>query len=286
MLRSVRIDTERKAAEVEREEYFAANRALWDGWPELHVPSAFYDVEGLKAGRDPLDRVVSEGVGDVSGQSLLHLQCHFGSDTLGWARRGASVVGLDFSERAVAHATALAEELGLDARFVCANVYDALEALEGERYDVVFTSYGAISWLPDLRRWAEIIAASLKPGGRFFVADHHPFLWMFEDTTKERVVRFYYPYFDREALRWDEKGSYAVPDAEFEGVSYSWQHTFEEIVNSLAGAGLRIEALREYPYLAFQWFDFMEQDDEGFWRMPADLPQLPLMFSVTATRDR
>ncbi len=269
---------------MDREEYFAANRALWDGWTELHVPSAFYDVEGFKAGRDPLDRVVSEGVGDVSGLSLLHLQCHFGLDTLGWARRGASVVGLDFSECAVAHATALASELGLDARFVCANVYDALDALEGERFDVVFTSYGAISWLPDLGRWAEVIAASLKPGGRFFIAEHHPFLWMFDDLTSKRELVFRYPYFDGEALRFDEKGSYAVPDADFEAVSYSWQHTFEEIITSLVGAGLRITSLAEYPYLAFTWFSFMELAEDGFWRMPADMPQLPLMFSVTATR--
>lgn len=269
---------------MEHDDEIAANRSLWDGWADLHVVSAFYDVEGFKAGADPLDSVVTEGVGDVAGKSLLHLQCHFGMDTLAWARRGAGVMGVDFSERAIAHARALADELALDARFVHANVYDALDALGGEQFDVVFTSYGAISWLPDLGRWAEVIAGSLAAGGTFFVADHHPFLWMFDDLTEQREVAFRYPYFGRDALRFDEKGSYAVPDADFEAVSYSWQHTFEEITSALVAAGLRITALREYPYIAFKWFAFMEQGDDGFWRMPEDLPQLPLMFSLKATR--
>ncbi len=195
------------------------------------------------------------------------------------------MTGVDFSEKAIAFARETATDMEIDARFICSNVYDTLEHLDGERFDVVFTSYGAISWLPDLGPWAEMIAGALKPGGTFFVADHHPFLWMFEEEDKEPEFRFKYKYFGRESLRWEEKGSYAVPDSDFEGTSYSWQHTFEEIIESISTATLRVTSLREYPYLAFQWFPFMSKGDDGFWRLPEDMPDIPLMFSLTATRD-
>jgi len=263
-----------------------ANRRLWDAWTELHVTSEFYDVQGFRAGGETLDAVELEGVGDVHGKSLLHLQCHFGLDTLSWARRGARVTGVDFSERAVAHARRLARELAIEARFVQADVSDTAAVatqVANERFDVVFTSHGAISWLPDLRPWARTVAEVLKPGGLFFVADSHPFTWMFDETT-EAELRFRFPYFDRAALRWEEKGSYAVPDADLESVSFSWQHTFGEIVSSLTAAGLTVTSLREYPYLFWKWFPWMERDERGAYRLPPDVPQIPLMFSLTATK--
>ncbi|OFW62059.1 MAG: hypothetical protein A2133_09215 [Actinobacteria bacterium RBG_16_64_13] len=263
-----------------------ANRDLWDGWTELHVRSDFYDVESFKAGRNTLDAVESEGVGDVQGKSLLHLQCHFGLDTLSWARRGARVTGVDFSENAVAHARRLARELALEARFICADVTDTatvLEVLGGEQFDVVFTSHGVITWLPDLRPWARTVAGALKPGGTFFLSDSHPFTWMFDEAA-EPELRFRYEYFAREAMRWEEKGSYAAPDADFEGVSYSWQHAFEDIVGSLAGAGLQIVSLKEYPYLFWRWFPWMVKDGDGAYRLPEGVPEIPLMFSLTATK--
>jgi len=263
-----------------------ANRDLWDAWTELHVASEFYDVEGFKAGRETLDAVELGGVGDVRGKSLLHLQCHFGLDTLSWARRGARVTGVDFSEKAVAHARRLARELAIDARFVQADVTDTAAVvahLGSGQFDVVFTSHGTISWLPDLAPWARTVAQTLRPGGTFFIADSHPFAWMFDETA-EPELRFRFPYFDQTALRWEEKGSYAVPDADLESVSYSWQHTFEEIVGSLTAAGLSITSLREYPYLFWRWFPWMVKDDLGAYRLPKDIPQIPLMFSLTATR--
>lgn len=270
-------------------ELVLANRLLWDGWTELHVASSSYDIEGFMAGRCTLDEVELEGVGNVEGKSLLHLQCHFGLDTLSWARRGARVVGVDFSEKAVAHARRLARELGLDAHFLQADVTDTaavLDQLAGEQFDVVFTSHGTISWLPDLRPWAQTVAGALKTGGRFFIADAHPFTWMFDDESDEPELRFNlrYKYFGREALRFEEKGSYAAPEAEFRGVSYSWQHTFEEIVSSLAAAGLTVVSLREYPYLSWQWFPWMVKDEKGLHRLPEGMPDLPLMFSLTALK--
>ena len=265
-------------------EQVAANRELWNAWTELHVTSEFYDVQGFKNGRDTLDSVETEGVGDVRGKRLLHLQCHFGLDTMSWARRGAGAVGVDFSENAIAHARALAAELGLDAQFVRSDVDSALEHLDGEKFDVVFTSYGALSWLPDLRPWAGTIAGALKPGGTFFVADHHPTLWIFDDYATEPGAAYRYSYFDRSAIRDEETGSYAAPDADYVGVCYSWQHTFEDIVGSLLEAGLEITCLREYPYLAFKWFPFMTRSEDGYWRMPEGAPDIPLMFSLAATK--
>ncbi len=185
----------------------------------------------------------------------------------------------------MAHARRLADELGLEARFLQADVTDTdavVAALAGERFDVVFTSHGVISWLPDLRPWARTVAATLGPGGSFFVADSHPFTWMFDDEVAEPELRFRFDYFNRAALRYEEKGSYAVPDADFRGVSHSWQHTFEEIVGALTEAGLTITSLREYDYLFWRWFPWMVKDDEGRYRLPEGMPRIPLMFSLTA----
>jgi SAM-dependent methyltransferase len=270
----------------ENADLIRANRDLWDGWAELHVAGKGYDVESFKAGRQTLDAVELEGVGDVRDKSLLHLQCHFGMDTLNWARLGARVVGVDFSEKAVGHARRLAHELGIGARFILADVTDTATVLSqlGEQFDVVFTSHGTISWLPDLRPWARTVAGALKPGGLFFIADAHPFTWMFDDERADPALEFRYRYFGREALRFEEKGSYAEPEGDFEGVSYSWQHTFAEIVSSLAEAGLAITSLREYPYLFWRWFPWMVRSDDGTYRMPEGLPEIPIMFSLSAIK--
>ena len=266
------------------------NRELWDGWTELHVPSKFYDVHGFKAGRETLDAVELEGVGaavgDIRGKSLLHLQCHFGLDTFSWERHGARVTGVDFSENAIDHARRLARELGSDARFHCADVTDpdaVHAALADGQFDVVFTSHGTISWLPDLKPWARTVADTLKPGGTFFIADSHPFTWMFDETA-EPELRLRFDYFEQAALRWEEKGSYAAPDGDFEGVSHSWQHSFDEIVGSLVAAGLQVTSLRGYPYLFWQWFPWMVKDAGGRFRLPDGMPQIPLMFPLTAVK--
>jgi 2-polyprenyl-3-methyl-5-hydroxy-6-metoxy-1,4-benzoquinol methylase len=263
----------------------AENRATWDRWVDLNYTSDFYDVESFKRGRSTLDEIERAGVGDVAGKRLLHLQCHFGMDTLSWARLGAEVTGVDFSARAIETARGLADELGIEAEFVQCSVDSAPYILSGaETYDVVFTSYGAISWLPRLAPWAETIAYFLKPGGIFFVADHHPTAWIFDDDDPTPGLRYKYPYFSREAMRDEAAGNYARPDAPERSVSHSWQHTFEEVVGSLLDEGLTILQLREYDRCAWAWFEWMERGDDGFWRMPDDHGDIPLMFSVTATK--
>ena len=190
------------------------NRLQWDERAPLHVASEFYDVDSFRAGKSTLESVEVEEVGDVTGRDLLHLQCHFGLDTLSWARRGAHVTGLDFSEPAVEAARLLAQNEGVDAEFVCANVYDAVEALHGRTYDVVYTGIGALCWLPDIDRWAATGAALVRPGGFLYLFEDHPFSGVLGNGDRFTDLRFKYAY-DTAAnrpMRWEGPGSYAVPD--------------------------------------------------------------------------
>ena len=264
----------------------SANRALWEMWAPLHVGSTYYDAEGWLADPDarPLDPIESEVVGDVAGKHLLHLQCHFGLDTLRLARVGAEVTGVDFSTHAIAAARSLAERARIPARFVEGDVLALPEEIECEAFDVVFTSYGVISWLRDLEPWAEGIASRLVPGGAFHIIEMHPTLWMFDEEVAEPPLVLRYPYFSREPLVLEEHGSYAVPDADCSGVSYSWQHDFADIVGSLLAAGLRIDMLREYDRIAWRHIPWMVRGDDGFWRMPEGSPDIPLMFALSATK--
>ncbi len=263
-----------------------SNRRLWQAWADLHVGSDFYDVEGFLAdpASRPLDPIVLELVGEVAGARLLHMQCHFGMDTLRFALMGAFVTGVDFSENAIGAARELSERSGIPATFVQADVRSLPAVVEDASFDVVFTSYGTITWLPDLAPWAATIASRLKPGGRFHIVDMHPTLWMFDDEPAEPALGVKYGYFGGDAIRFEYQGSYAVPDADYTSVEHSWQHTFEDILGALLGEGLTIESLREYPKLAWQYVPFMVRDAEGFWVLPDGMPQLPLLFSLTARK--
>ena len=273
-------------SDQDNERFVEENRRMWDAWTPHHVTSSLYDIEGFKAGGETLDAVELDGVGDVTGKSLLHLQCHFGLDTLSWVRHcAAPVVGVDFSQVAIDTARGLADELGVDARFICCDVVDTLDHLEGERFDVVFTSHGAISWLPDLTPWARVVAGAREPGGVFFVAESHPTLWMFDEELPESGLEFRYSYFDKGVLTQQQSGSYAAPEAPVQSTPHSWQHDFGAVVNALAGEGLRITSLHEYPFLFYSWFPWMVKDEAGLYRLPEGMPDLPLMFSLTATRD-
>lgn len=267
-------------------ERLEANRVLWDGWAEMHLETEFYDVEGFVADPSsrPFDPIVREVVGSIQGRRLLHLQCHFGLDTLRLALLGADVTGVDFSAKGIRAARELSKRTGIPARFVETDVLSLAAEIEEAAFDVVFTSYGVISWLPDLRPWAASIASRLKPGGVFHIVELHPTAWIFDEEAEEPPLRVRYGYFDRSSLRWEEKGSYAAPDGEFEGVSYSWQHTFEEILGSLLAEGLQIVSLKEYDRIAWRHLPFMTEDDDGMWRMPTTAGDIPLLFSLTARK--
>jgi 2-polyprenyl-3-methyl-5-hydroxy-6-metoxy-1,4-benzoquinol methylase len=254
------------------------NRAWWDERVPLHVGSAFYDVKGFKAGGSTLRPCEVEEVGDVSGRSLVHIQCHFGLDTLSWARRGARVTGLDFSKPAIEAASALAAEVGLEAEFVTASVYDAAGALGAHRFDVVYTGLGALNWLPDLHRWANVIVDLLRPDGVLYLSEFHPITWVFGDDqpTLEN------DYFQREPLAIEEPGTYADLDAPTEhNDTEEWQHTLGDIVSAVLDAGLTLELLHEHDYTLFPRWPFLNQVGTTY-RIPAGRPRLPLMFSLRA----
>jgi len=263
----------------------ASNRALWDEWTTLHSTSA-YDVASFKAGRNRIAAHELEEIGDVSGLSLLHLQCHFGLETLSWARLGATVTGVDFSPRAIDVARALADELAIPARFVESDVYRLPEVLDGT-FDLVYTANGVLGWLPDVGRWGEVVARFVRPGGRFYILEAHPVVQVMADEgVGPGELRLAYPYWEHaDPIAVSTQGSYADRSAHVETpMEYGWDHALGEIVTALAGAGLRIEQLREYPFLNWE-ASFLVPAPDGTYRLPADAAgELPLMFSILATK--
>jgi SAM-dependent methyltransferase len=266
---------------VEREQV-AANQHAWDCWAPLHLKSNFYSVEDFIAGGSSLRSIETSELGDVRDKRLLHLQCHFGLDTLSWARLGASAVGVDNSDVAIKIARRLSEDIGVRADFVCSDLYDLPGPLDAGSFDVVFSSYGVLSWLPDLERWASIATALLKPGGVFYLVEFHPLLDMLDEDTGSR---FEYPYFDseRKPLVLHDEVSYADPEADQPSHTlYQWIHTLGDVVSALANAGLTIDWLHEFdysPYGCRPWLHERRQDE-----YVADLPRAPHVFSVKARK--
>ena len=265
--------------------YLKANRDRWNELAPVHAAGEFYAAEEFRAGKNKLGSIEREEVGDVSGKTLLHLQCHFGLDTLSWARLGATVTGVDFAASAIEIARSVAGELGLDATFVCSNVYDLPDVLMGQ-FDIVFTSWGVIGWLPDLGRWGQVIAHFLKPGGTFYIVEGHPFAWVFDDADGATDLRVRYPYFHTgEPMAFDAQGSYADRHAQLTHTrEYCWPHSIGDILNPLIAAGLGIEYMHEHKTIARKLFPFMSQDEAGMWRLNDHADSVPLSFSIKATR--
>lgn len=265
-------------------QYLQANQKRWEKLVSEHEKSEFYDLDGFKAGKDRLRSIELDELGDVNGKSLLHLQCHFGMDTLAWARRGAIVTGVDFSETAIELAHSLSEELGLPAQFYCTDIYKLPAVLRGE-FDIVFTSYGVLHGLPDLQSWGEIIARYLKPGGIFYIVEDHPFFRVFRAKPEGEFKAERSYFFSEEPQRIESKGSYATGDEGSAGVQYVWDHSLGEVINSLINAGLQIKFLHEFPYAARAKFPFMEQGEDGWWRLPANRHgTIPFLFSLQARK--
>jgi len=273
----------------QHEASFADNQRLWDAWTVVHRDGDFYDLAGFRAGGVRLREHEIATVGDVRGRRLLHLQCHFGIDTLSWARLGAVVTGADFSPAAVALARDLATDLGFgDARFVEANIYDLPDVLD-ETFDVVYTSRGVLGWLPDISAWARVVARFVRPGGRFFITEIHPIAQAFENEgVAPGELRLAYPYWEHpDPLIFDVKGSYADPSADVgQQREHGWDHGLGEIVTALIEAGLRIERLEEHAELDWST-DFLVESAPGSdtWVLPPGTPgSMPLAFSLLATK--
>lgn len=268
--------------------YTKTNQDWWNEAAQVHAQGDGYRMKEFKQGLIKLHPLEHAEVGDVVGKKLLHLQCHFGMDTLSWARLGAQVTGIDFAEKAIAIAQALSQELQLDATFVQSDLYHLPDALDAaEMFDIVYTSYGVISWLPDLQPWGQIIAHYLKPGGFFYIAEGHPFMWALDEKAPDFKVG--YPYFSQQPIKDEEPGTYAEKDAKLEHtITYGWNHALSEIFGSLLSAGLTIDFFHEHQFCAWDCLPDMEEGEDRFMRFKdaKKREMIPLMFSLKATKNQ
>jgi len=268
------------------DDYMKTNQKWWNEVAKVHAQGDAYLLKEFKAGMNKLYPLDLEEVGDVAGKKLLHLQCHFGIDALSWARLGAEVTGIDFAEQSLAIAQSLSQELHLDATFLRSELYTLPNVLHAAgEFDIVYTSYGVIGWLPDLRPWGQIIAHYLKPGGFFYIAEGHPFMWVFDEKSPD--FKLGYPYFSREPIREESSGTYAEKDAKLKHTTtYGWNHPLSEIFEALLSAGLRIDFFHEHQFCAWECLPEMEEGEDRLMRFK-DLKKrelIPLTFSLKATR--
>lgn len=265
--------------------YGEANRANWDERVAGHWASEFYDIEGFKAGKPPLYQIDIDAVGDLTGKSLIHLQCHIGTDTLGLARLGANVTGIDFSGESINAARRLSEESGVPGRFFETDLYESPNVVK-EQFDIVFTGNGAICWLPDLKAWGQVITRFLKPGGTFYIREGHPLMWalQYDDVAPGEYI-LEQPYFYSDApFAEDDEGSYADGQWDVKNKrQYNWKHSLGETVMALINAGLVIDSLIEHQEMNWEPLPGMITGEDGQRRLPEKYQDfVPLMFSIKA----
>lgn len=272
-----------------RPDWRRANRANWDERVAVHLGPGGYDLSDLRAGNRKLNGIEEAELPPVEGKRVAHLQCHFGLDTFTLAQHGAEVVGLDFSAPAIEAARGLAEELGLArrARFVLADLDDALDAIpQPHGFDMVFVTWGAICWLPDISRWAQIAAALLRRGGSIYLAEGHPATYVFDDVARsiDGKPGFFAPYFSTEPVIATDGTDYVDPSARLSNATiYNWMHPLGAVVTSLISAGMVLDWLHEHDAIPWRMFECLVKHASGLYRWP-DKPWLPLAFSLLATR--
>jgi SAM-dependent methyltransferase len=261
-------------------DYISINQKLWNSRVPHHYSSDFYDVPAFLAGANSLNEIELPLLADVSGKRVLHLQCHFGQDTLSLARMGAIATGLDFSAAAIEKARSLCAESGLQAEFIQADVYEA-DKLISEPVDIVFASYGVVGWLPDLERWAQVISKCLKQGGELVFAEFHPALWMFDND----ITHVQYSYFMQEPILEEEQGTYANASAAISLKSVNWNHSIGEVFMALRNAGLNITFLQEYDFSPYPIFPKNAVVGERRWNVEGMEGKLPLVYALKAVKE-
>lgn len=263
---------------MSEEQYFDTNRKLWNQKTPIHIESKFYNMKGFLSGETSLKTIELALLGNIKGKSILHLQCHFGQDTLSLARMGAEVTGLDISDIAIDEARKLNNLLGLDAKFVCCDVYSAKKIIS-EKFDIVFTSYGTIGWLPDMDKWADIVSHFLKPSGQFIFVELHPVVWMYNEYFS--AVEF--PYFNENPIVEISPGTYAKQDASIAMEEVGWNHPLSEVFTSLLNKGLKINHFQEYNYSPHKCFKRMIEHRPGEFVIAHIGNKIPMTYSLVMT---
>lgn len=260
-------------------DYVEINKRLWNQKTEIHYNSDFYDVNSFKQGRDSLNQIEIELLGDIKGKKILHLQCHFGLDTISLARHGAIATGVDFSENAIEKARQLNEFLGTKAWFIQSDIYKLREILD-EKFDIVFTSYGVVGWLPDMSKWAEIIKQFLKPGGEFVMVEFHPVVWMFSYDFK----RIEFNYMDSAPIIEELEGTYTDRSARIKEKSVCWNHGLSTVLDSIIKIGLIITDFKEYNYSPYDCFENTVKIGDGKFKIKGLEDKIPMIYSLKAEK--
>jgi len=259
--------------------YFNTNKDTWNKKVKAHSEGDFYNLKKFKKGASSLNDYEKHALPNVKGKSLLHLQCHFGQDTLSWSRLGAKCTGVDLSDQGIKLAESLNKELNLDAKFVCCNVLDTSDYIK-ETFDIVYTSYGVIGWLPDLKPWGKMIAKSLNKGGVFYMVEFHPIVWMFDYLEGKPIMK--YGYMQEDVIYEEFEGTYANTDSKMMSKEYGWNHGLSEVVNALIEAGLQIEYLNEYEESPYNVLPDLVKTKSGNYVTKEKL--YPLIFEIKATK--
>ncbi|MBN9350270.1 MAG: class I SAM-dependent methyltransferase [Chitinophagaceae bacterium] len=259
--------------------YIEINRQSWNNRTEIHLKSEFYDLDNFLKGKTSLNNIEIELLGDIAGKTILHLQCHFGQDTISLSRLGAVVTGVDLSDKAIESAKQIAKDTNSNAKFICCDIYDLPDYLN-EKFDIVFTSYGTIGWLPDLDKWAKIISCFLKPNGQFVFVEFHPVVWMFDDNFE----KIKYRYFNSGEIIETESGSYADRKAEITQSYVMWNHGISEVLNSLIKNELEIKSFDEFDYSPYNCFNKTIEFEPKKYRIEHLGNKIPMVYSIKATR--
>ena len=259
--------------------YIEINRQSWNNRTETHLKSEFYDLDNFVKGKTSLNSIELDLLGDVKGKTILHLQCHFGQDTISLSRLGAEVTGIDLSDKAIQSAQQIAKDTHSNANFICCDIYDLPNHLD-KQFDIVFTSYGTIGWLPDLDKWANIVSHYLKPNGQFVFVEFHPVVWMFDDNFE----KIGYNYFNSGAIVESESGTYADKTAEISQENVMWNHGLSEVMNSLINNGLEINSLNEYDYSPYNCFNKTVEFEPNKYRIAHLQDKIPMVFSIVAKK--
>ncbi len=260
-------------------DYLNVNKQTWNNKTDVHIASDFYDMKSFMNGKPTLNSIELELLGDVKDMKILHLQCHFGQDSISLSRLGANVTGVDLSDKAIERATEIAQKLNIDATFICCDIYDAPKFID-EKFDIVFTTYGTIGWFPDIDKWANVVSHFLKPSGKLVFAEFHPVVWMFDNDFKT----VFYNYFNVEPIIEDESGTYADRYSDISSQTITWNHPISEVINSLIKNGLQINSFSEFDYSPYDCFNETEEFELGKFRIKHFGNKIPMVYSIQATK--